>query len=54
VKEGRNIAFDLTEKQIEESSEKVRYLSFIGSWMSFSASLAISAHAGSAIFFADL
>jgi hypothetical protein len=53
VKEGRNIAFDLTEKRTEESSEKVRCLPFIGSWMPFSASLAISAHAGFAIFFVD-
>jgi hypothetical protein len=53
VKEGRNIAFDLTKKRTEESSEKVRCLPFIGLWMPFSASLAISALIAFTIFSVD-
>ncbi len=52
VKEGRTSLFDLQEKRIEKQ-QKVRCLPFIRSWMPFSASLAISAHAGFAIFFVD-
>jgi hypothetical protein len=53
VKEVRNIAFDLTEKRTEDSTKKYRCLPFIGLWMPFSASLAISAPVAFTIFSVD-